>query len=399
MLSQLYEGKKKEYGMKRLWLGTTDGIWYREQDRSEVRPVALAGKAVTQILDTGRGRVYATDGRRIWWSQDEWRHMNSAQLPGGRPVTALAISPHPPYPLFAGSLPAALFRSDDAGEVWYGVTGFDQTPGHETWTFPGASPHPRVNAIAFDARQSETLFVSVEVGGIIRSLDGGETWASCSDDVNRDAHFLATHPTASGVLYASMGFGAQQPGGVYRSVDHGVTWRYCFENLEPSYTRAIVLDPREQDTLYVVATPRQPPFWALPEGPRSVLWHGRRGGDEWTICASQLDQEPSRLITALALDPEARDTLYVATSDLAPALHAIGALGRPPGGPFPAPSTEPSANAPEIVRARFALRQRLARLDTEQAPRGGGTIWRVAASGTHRRICPAAPAILTMLWA
>jgi hypothetical protein len=329
------------------------------------------------------------------------RGTESSQLPGGEPVTVLAISPHPPYPLFAGSLPAALFRSDDAGEVWRLVTGFNQTPGHESWTFPGASPLPRVNDIAFDARQPETLFVSVEVGGIMRSLDGGETWASCSDDVNRDAHFLAAHPTVSGVLYASMGFGAQQPGGVYRSVDHGVTWRYCFENLVPSYTRAIVLDPREQDTLYVAATPRQPPFWALPEGPCSVLWHGRRSGDAWTIvytCASQLEPESSRLITALTPAPEFRDTIYIATSDPAPALHAIGALGRPPGGPFPAPATEPPADAPPIAHARFVLQQQLARLDSEQSKKGNGTIQRVVASGKLRQVCTGIPTTLTMRW-
>jgi hypothetical protein len=387
--------------MKRLQLGTTDGIWCCERDGSEARRIALAGKAVTHILDGGRGRAHATDGRQIWWSEDGWSTTESCRLPGGVPITVLAMSPHPPYPLFAGSIPAALFRSDEGGETWYGVTGFDRTPGHETWTFPGASPRPRVNGIAFDAEQPDTLFVSVEVGGIMRSLDGGGTWAGITDQVNRDAHFLAAHPMVSGVLYASMGFGDQQPGGVYRSVDYGATWRYCFEHLAPSYTRAIMLDPRGEDTLYVAATPRQPPFWALPEGPSAVLWSGRRGGEEWTIsytCAAQSEPESSRLITALALDPEVRDTIYLATSDTTQALHAIGALGCPPGGPFPAPTTEPSANAPAIAQARFVLQNRLAQLDAGQRSGGNGTIRHLVAAGAPRRISSDIPTTLVMIW-
>ncbi|MDB5074952.1 MAG: hypothetical protein JWO42_1131, partial [Chloroflexi bacterium] len=320
-----------------MWIGTTDGIWRADHHDAPATPVALSGHAITQLVEDRLGTAYASDGRRIWRTEDDWQNITDSRLPDGMPVTVLAASPHPPYPLYAGSIPASLARSEDSGRSWQTLSSFDRTPGRANWTFPGASPQPRVNAIAFDAVDPAIIYATVEVGGIIRSLDGGETWDNCSTGVNLDAHFLAAHPQQAGLIYASMGFGSGQPGGVYRSADRGETWDYCFNDRSPSYTRPIVLDALGQDLLYVTATPQQPPFWALPEGPGAVLWRGNCENDAWHLVfpgATADDNDSSRLITALCIDPQTRGAVYVGTGDFAAALHATGALGRPPGGPF-----------------------------------------------------------------
>ncbi len=384
-------------------LGTTDGIWSVELERGDPVRIALAGQAITQLLRDDRGTMNAVDGRRIWRSSDGWRHVTGSALPEQQAVTVVAISPHPPFTLFAGSIPAALFRSDDRGSTWQAVAGFDRCPGRESWTFPGASPQPRVNAIAFDAQDPATLFATVEVGGIIRSRDGGESWENCSEQVNRDAHFLAAHPSRGGVVYASTGFGSRQPGGVYRSADHGTTWQYRFAGLSPSYTRPLVLDPRLDDWLYVAATPQQPPYWALPEGPGSVLWRGLGGGEAWAVVfpdEPQVAQRPTYLVSALSPDPETPGALYFASSEVTSVLHAIGALGLPPGGPFPLPAAgqraTPEAGAPAIAQAREVLQQRLAALDAGDA-RGQGEVWRLDANGMARRLYAELPAVLSIL--
>jgi hypothetical protein len=385
--------------MGRMWLGTTDGIWCAEDHEAQTTPLTLAGHAITQLLEGTNGIAYASDGRRIWRTVDDWRHTTESQLPESLPVTVLAASPHPPYPLYAGSIPARLARSDDSGRTWRTLSGFDRTPGRADWTFPGPSPQPRVNAIAFDAIDPAIIYVTVEVGGIIRSLDGGETFDNCSDGVNRDAHFLAAHPLRSGLIYASMGFGSGQPGGVYRSTDRGGTWEYCFKDRSPSYTRPIVLDSRAQDLLYVAATPQQPPFWALPEGPGAMLWRGSADGAEWRRVfpdSAAEDNGRFRLITALCVDPEVHGAVYVGTGDFAAALHATGALGCPPGGPFPVGDT-PGTGAPPVAHARYLLQQRLSALDSGDLGDGRGTIWRIVASGTIARAWSDLPVVLSML--
>jgi photosystem II stability/assembly factor-like uncharacterized protein len=385
----------------RLLLGTTDGIWSSARDGRDAAPLALAGQAITQLVEDRHGALYATDGRQIWRGTDSWRGSSAARLPGDQSVTVLAVSPHAPYPLFAGSIPAALFRSDDAGSTWQEVPGFTRCPGRESWTFPGPSPLPRVNAVAFDARDAACLYATVEVGGILRSRDGGGSWENCSEQVNRDGHFLAAHPQHGGVLYASAGFGSGQPGGIYRSDDHGSTWQYRFAGLTPAYTRPLVLDQRAHDLLYVAATPQQPPYWALPEGPGSVLWRGERGGEAWTIVFPDDARAGDRqaLVSALAVDPATDGALYFACSEVAPVLHAIGALGRSPGGPFPPPAQAPvssAGGADEIVRARRQLQQQLSALDGTHAP-GHGEIWHLEGPGAARRLAGDLPAVLSIL--
>jgi hypothetical protein len=386
----------------RLLLGTTDGIWSVARDDRCPAPLALPGQPITHLVGDPRGAVYATNGRQIWRSTDDWRSTAAAQLPGGSHVTVLVTSPHAPYPLFAGSIPAALFRSDDGGGAWQEVQGFARCAGREAWTFPGPSPLPRVNALSFDAGDPAYLYATVEVGGIIRSRDGGITWENCSEAVNRDAHFLAAHPRHGGDIYASTGFGSRQPGGIYRSEDHGSTWQYRFGGLTPAYTRPLVLDQRADDLLYVAATPQQPPYWALPEGPGSVLWRGGHGGEEWSIVfhadAPAERPRPHQLISALAVDPTAVGAAYLACSDVLPVLHAIGALGRPPGGPFPPPAdtAAPAPGHAEIVHARRQLQQHLAGLDTGAA-RGHGEIWHVDEHGAVVRLWADLPAVLSIL--
>ena len=96
--------------------------------------------------------------------------------------------------LFAGTEPAHLFVSDDLGVNWSEMPSLRSVPSVPKWNFP-APPHiGHVKHINFDPDNPNTIYASIEVGGLLRSTDGGEHWEEFPD-LYEDVHRLMIHPT------------------------------------------------------------------------------------------------------------------------------------------------------------------------------------------------------------
>src|SRR5262245_29415117 len=103
------------------------------------------------------------------WDEAEqrWTHLPSPM--DGRPVWAIAQSPHNQDVLMAGCRPTALYRSPDAGKSWQQVE----------IAFAESCPqvlNPRPTQILFDPYDKDTIWVGVEVDALYRSIDGGRSW-------------------------------------------------------------------------------------------------------------------------------------------------------------------------------------------------------------------------------
>ena len=95
--------------------------------------------------------------------------------------------------LFAGTEPAHLFVSEDLGLNWRELPALRSVPSVPKWSFP-APPHVgHVKHINFDADNPNTIYASVEVGGLLRSTDGGESWEEFPG-LYEDVHRLMVHP-------------------------------------------------------------------------------------------------------------------------------------------------------------------------------------------------------------
>ena len=103
-------------------------------------------------------------------------------------VWAIAIDPVEPERMYAGTggpSRATIFRSADGGSSW------EQRPVEVAEECPAVGV-PRVTGIAIDPEDRRNVWVGLEVDGVRRSTDGGDTWTSVNGGIpNLDVHNVA----------------------------------------------------------------------------------------------------------------------------------------------------------------------------------------------------------------
>lgn len=150
--------------------------------------------------------------------------------------------------LYAGTEPSALFRSDDDGGTWTELTTLQALPSKSSWSFPPRPWTHHVRWIAPHHTKPEVLFVGIELGGVLRTLDAGDTWEDRHPDTVIDPHVLRTHPVATDRVY---GVGGD---GVAYSLDTGASWRRDVDGMDRYYTWGSAIDPEDPDLWYISAS-------------------------------------------------------------------------------------------------------------------------------------------------
>jgi photosystem II stability/assembly factor-like uncharacterized protein len=201
-------------------------------------------------------------------------------------IWSIQVHPGNPRVLYAGTSPVAVYRSDDGGDHWRRLPNARQ-PEHVKMAFAC-----RVMRLAVDPNHPDHVYAGLEVGGVMRSLDAGESWTDCSADLLR----LATQPRlkskiqsdseAEGMMDAhALAVSAAKPDtvflavrmGLFRSEDQGGRWEDMqIGRFSPlTYARDVRVAPSDPRTLYACLSP-------AARSEDGSLYRSRDLGQTWT---------------------------------------------------------------------------------------------------------------------
>ena len=242
--------------------GAEGGEW---QQLTSGLPQDARVQAVS-IHPTDASVIYAGTHDGPFRSLDGGDHWERLPFPDGPQVWSILVHPNDPLILYAGTGPVGVYRSDDGGESWRRMATPD-TPDRVKMAFPC-----RVMRLAADYLNADHLYATLEVGGVMRSLDGGESWEDCSADLVElaqrphlkskiqsdteiegmmDGHALCTSSAQPGTVFLAVRMG------LFCSDDRGASWRDMevgrFSPL--TYSRDVRVSPQDPRVLYACLSP------------------------------------------------------------------------------------------------------------------------------------------------
>jgi photosystem II stability/assembly factor-like uncharacterized protein len=203
-------------------------------------------------------------------------------------VWRIAFDPTNPDNIFTGTSPSALFRSRDGGTKW------EKLPVDMAETCPNVRV-PRVTALVVDPADPNIVWAGVEVDGVRRSLDGGDTWSRINGGLtDPDIHGIAVSTGSPKTVLTST------PGEIFSSTDAGESWQGLGvrKHFEFPYCREITVKKNDPNVLFVAAG--EGPF-----GSTGNIQRSKDRGQTWE--AVPLPVEPNTPIWAFsghAADPD-----------------------------------------------------------------------------------------------
>ena len=276
------------------WESLTNGL----PESPAIRAISIhPQKPETVFVGTQEG-PYRTDDHG-----DHWEKVNVPDH--GLPVWSILFHPRDSNVMFAGYEASEIYRSDDGGESWEQLPVSVRFP--EVTVAPGANLAKRVLQISASGTDADELYGAIEVGGIIRTLDGGEHWQQLShgqyvNDDYVDMHGILASSFRPGNIY-SIG-----RAGMFRSVDQGDHWaRVPIEVLNEkgqTYCRQIREVPGDPKTIWLSAG-------ANFMSDLGALFRSRDGGMNWDRI--EMGVQPKSTLFGLALNQHNPSTMYCAT--------------------------------------------------------------------------------------
>ncbi len=251
--------------------GSRGGLFRRQADGGDWQqlttglPQDARVQAIT-VHPTDANVVYAGTHTGPYRSEnggDSWQRL---PFPEGPQVWSILVHPENPRILYAGTSPVGVYRSENGGDSWTRLA-TPNTPERVKMDFPC-----RVMRLAVDPSNPSDLYATLEVGGVMRSLDAGASWEDCSTNLIEmaqmphlksrigsdteiegmmDGHALCTSSATPGTVYLAVRMG------LFRSQDRCSSWEDMqvgrFSPL--TYSRDVRVSPQDPRVLYACLSP------------------------------------------------------------------------------------------------------------------------------------------------
>ena len=191
--------------------------------------------------------IYAGTQNGPYRSADRGDHWERLDYPAlAPPVWTFLFRPRDPQVMYAGTAPGELFRSVNGGDSWTRLNlpmGADEV----SMAFP-----TRVIGLTADPNFPDEMYAALEVAGVMRSTDGGDTWDSITGSLAPSEDTLDLHGVQCTAASPRTVFITTRVG-PFIGPDRGSEWiPIDFGQFsEITYTRDLYAAPHDPNMLYV----------------------------------------------------------------------------------------------------------------------------------------------------
>src|SRR5437667_9560002 len=202
--------------------------------------------------------------------------------------------------------PSAVFRSDDGGDTWSESPGLRSLPSAQTWSFPPRPDTHHVRWIEPDPAVPGRVFVAIEAGALVRTLDGGQTWMDRVRGGPYDTHTAATHPLAPGRVYSAAG------DGYFESENAGDAWARRVDGLRHRYMVGVAVDSGDPETVFVSAA--DGPWVAYSPRNAEAYVYRKAKRRAWELAMEGLPAARGTTASRFATHPQEPGVIYAANN-------------------------------------------------------------------------------------